>query len=332
MSSTTQPGYPLTERHSKALLAPYTSSSPANAYSPMPSRTQLSPAIQTPLLINHPLHAPLTVQTSHEELPTSLHAHSLLAPNHQKQPHPISCDEEAESLAPHDEYLIYERFVPLGTTMTAPRFRYGRYRFPQTLRKRLVPQIFYDPAVEIHRPAPLQPSEFMQRWKCSPIHFDEHQITHISHEPMHHGIMFMIDIAEYAWPIGHPVQQGMRVEVRGYHEDEVRYMITWRLPCLERDAIYVQVNAYLEDGQTTEFYDRDWPALRLRIPLTPETHVDIPYPPAVVKHLEQQQLELNNQELLGQTLQDVGPGQGSLFQTILDFCSSCTSMRNSTYP
>jgi hypothetical protein len=173
----------------------------------------------------------------------------------------------------------------------------------------------------------------MQRWKVSPIHFDEHQITHISHEPLHHGIMFLLDIANYVWPIGHPVQRGMRVEVRGYHEDEVRYMLTWRLPCLERDAIYVQVNAYLEDGRTAEFYDIDWPALRLRIPLTPETHVDIPFPPTVVEHQNRLQNELVNQDHVNQELQNhLEAGPGSFLQPLLKFCSSCTSSRNPAYP
>jgi len=295
--------------------------------------TSPSPTIQPPSLINPPLQAHLTVQTSHESLPASLHSPPLTVPIHHKPSHPVSFGEETESSVPLDEYTsTFNHYVPLGTTTTTPRFRYGRYRFPNSSRKRIVPQIFYDPALEIHRPAPLQPSEFMQRWKGSPIHFDEHQITHISHEPLHHGIMFLIDIANYVWPIGHPVQRGMRVEVRGYHEDEVRYMLTWRLPCPERDAIYVQVNAYLEDGRTAEFYDVDWPALRLRIPLTPETHVDIPFPPTVVEHQNHLQSELANQNHINQELQNrLEAGPGLIFQPFLKFCSSCTSSRNPAY-
>ena len=296
----------------------------------LPMQTQPSSTILPPTLINPPLRTRMTVQTSHESLPASLSTHPLSIPIHQKSSYPVSYGGETESLSPHEEYPVYEHYVPLGTTTTAPRFRYGRYRFPQTLRKRLVPQVFHNPALEIHRPAPLQPSEFMQRWKGSPIHFDEHQITHISHEPMHHGIMFLIDIAEHVWPIGHLVQRGMQVEVRGHHEDEVRYMITWRLPSTERDAIYVQVNAYLEDGRTTEFYDVDWPALRLRIPLPSDAHVDVPYPPTVVRQMAHRQRELNVQEPHDQALQN-DVRHGSILQPVLDFCSSCINSRNSAF-
>jgi len=295
--------------------------------------TPPTPISRLPLPITSSPQSCLTVQTSHKEFATSQHTLTLPTSAHHKQSHLVS-EGENESLSSLDEYpTTFDRYVPLGTTTTAPRFRYGRYRFPETIRKRIVPQIFHDPALEIHRPAPLQPSEFMQRWKGSPIHFDDHQITHISHEPMHHGIMFLIDIADYVWPIGHPVQRGMQVEIRGYHKDELRYMLTWRLPCPERDAIYVQVNAYLEDGRTAEFYDIDWPALRLRIPLTPETHVDIPYPPTIVEHWNRQQNELDNQELVDRALQDsLQTGQGSIFQPLLKFCSSCTDSGNPAYP
>ena len=328
MSTTQYPGYPLSKKHSQTLLAPYRRSPSTDHTSVMELPIQTPPPVSTlpnPIQTNKP-HSQPTTQTSYD----SLASHRTLARTvsiQPKQSHQPSEGEETDSFPPaNDRTIIFEHYVPLGTTSVAPRFRLGRYRFPDPLRKRLVPQIFHDAALEIHRPTPFQPSEFTQRWNVSPIHFDEHQITHIIREPLHHGIIFLLDIAEYAWPVGHPVQRGMRVEIRGYHEDEVRYMITWRLPCLERDAIYVQVNAYLENGCTTEFYDIDWPALRLRIPITSGTYVDAPFPPAIIEQIRRQQEQLDNQELVNQTFQNgIGTTQPSFFRSMFDSCASCIS-------
>ena len=284
------------------------------------------PAIPNPTATSE-CHSQPTTQTSYDSLTPSRRTLVRSASTQIRQPLHSSEEEEADTFPPVDNCaFIYEHFVPLGTTSVAPRFRRGRFRFPDPSRKRLVPSVFYDAALEIHRPSPFQPSEFTQHWNTSPIHFDEHQITYIGREAMHHGIIFLLDIAEYAWPIGHPIQRGTRVEIRGYHEDEVRYMITWRLPSSEHDAVHVQVNAYLEDGHTAEFYDADWPALRLRIPITPGTYVDAPFPPAIIDQMNRQQEQLANQELVDQTFEKgIGTTQPSFLRSLFNSCTSCTS-------
>jgi len=212
--------------------------------------------------------------------------------------------------------------------ISTPHFHEGRYRFP-TLRKGRLATATHDvPALAVHQPPSFQPSTFVQHWRSSPIYFDDQHIGHISPEGMHQGILFVIDLKDDAWPYAIPIQHGSRVKIRAHHNDSIRYMVTWLLPSNETGAIYVQVNAFVEDGCPLVFYDPDWPTLRIRIPIRLGHIVEVPYPPVIVQDNAQHQSSLERRTAIAPTPNN----SPSAWAQLVNGLCSCLHFRNPACP
>src|SRR6266568_1956848 len=147
-----------------------------------------------------------------------------------------------------------------------PIFRHGRDRFP-TRELRWHSAAVNNPNRYEALPGTFDERTYAKRWIRTTQHINDPAIREILPERMFAGIHYRIDINPVIWN-GRPVRRGDVITFRGFHNPNIKYIVTWkRTDHISDDIAYIQVNAMGKDQEVVDPSNDDWPALGFFIPI-----------------------------------------------------------------
>jgi len=163
------------------------------------------------------------------------------------------------------------------TGVPMPTFRQGRDRFPARTTRFHAPSTCNPNQYEV---LPGLFSDFSKHWNVGRARrIDDTVIKAIVPEPMYSGIHYRIKIDPTGWG-NQKVARGDIIYFRGFHSQEIRYLVTWkRAHEIEEGIAYIQVNAFRQDEYAVDASDADWPALGFYVPVG---KCDVPTAPTPV--------------------------------------------------
>ncbi len=147
-----------------------------------------------------------------------------------------------------------------------PIFRHGRDRFP-TRELRWHSAAINNPNRYEALPGSFDDRSYAKRWTSRAQRINDPAIHEILPERMFAGIHYRIDINPVVWN-GRPVRRGDIIIFRGFHNNNIKYIVTWkRTDHISDDISYIQVNAMGKDQEVVDPSNDDWPALGFFIPI-----------------------------------------------------------------